>query len=1557
MDADVYVAYVNKATIKYKTYAKDQVSPNDFGNPKFANTMGQALYDPTIGKEVHHNNKGQIIYDSLIYDQAKDGPAGTEVYVSRHGEIEDATVILTQWIYNENGQRERKDVEQIQNFNKHNIIIVDATDSYDFHHAVYEEVNAIVDALSYDFLQVNGTLPMVNLIGHSRGGVVNIMYATKHPYNVSSVYSIDTPYRSLVVGAVKNTPGADDALRAIEEEIFGFYSADYSEGTTPFTYMLTAPGAQDFLNYNVIDGTMEAWNAAVAEAASKGHIINAHAIGSAASGAFLWAKLQPMLQKLKDMLDSGSEWLSSNMYGILETIEDIVGAEMDEGFEETLSEILSAVAVGVVGGTVVGLLAKALKPVIVGAVIFTVVSVAVYAIFDIRYMELDFTPPVLRLLSDYIDVAGEAIALAADAILDGLCQWIDISESFKDSVIEQISAAFDRTGVIFDGVIGTTNLVANLPNALCYIMANLIGFENGEVVIYDDIFIDLDSQLATGFDGFNRFYQIHGAATAEVCNEITLHNYSHDDEVNIAYIADDLKAKAEAIDDAIAAAGVAPVSYGGIDPDNQAGLYNIYTSLYDYEQTDIEGEIRITGYDGDLSSGRLLIPTYLNGYPVVEISPTAFCGNTSIEYLYIGANILTLREGTFAGCVNLNTIIFEDGRLLNIEPEVFKGDTSIAYINAIPSKVTYIGYDNFAQTPWLTAEIAKLSAGEYFRVGEPMFETVAKIVDNTVVEVVVETKAVILAYKNNVKDYELILDGGKRIAGDFTVVNEAVGSEMGRIKKLIIRDAVYFEYAFKGMAFSELVIDYEKTEGNKYGVIPKGAFENCTGIVSVVLGANVIYIDDDAFLGCTGLDVIYVMDGALPYIYDIDYENHPNDIPEVRTFAKAIEFNYELNGQTVVEYREAEYMSMLTGGNFPNISALGYNIVWRDAEGNRYSAGSAWTKSAQEDWILTGELVPIYYNVILYMVITDGVNWISDAYIFQYTVSDTVVFGDGLTSIGYGLSDFETEGYEFLGFYWNGDTTKTIVTGFGAGNTGDMEYTALYKAEQYKLEVKTNANDESSAVESYYFEFGEYMSIKGEINSWKGEGYTYTYRIESSDEAMLGEEGIWSVAGDVRYSIVWTPIEYTATFVNGETHRIETTFTVESGVSSATFAQIEEEMKQNSILGGLIFNGWKYYGELGGGITCGEIPKGRAGNVILQAQWRYPVVSTQGNTNITVTLDNTVLDFAGADATKIYSVTVAVTVRSFSLWGNANEEYIMSMTFAGGRSYDIYMKNMRIKGRVTLTGSGTGATAINAGNAIGIKIYYTGACAITGGAGGNGVNGTTAGSNGGNGGAGGKAIDAKALSFGMIGTGSLAITGGAGGNGGNGAAGTNGINGGKGANVSGNLFKPKNGENGGAGGVGGNGGNGGNGGSGGYAISCASITVDDGSVNLYATGGAGGSGGNGGNGGKGGNGGAGGDDNNAFIIANPGNGGNGGNGGAGGNGGSNGTGSEAISMSGTAPASIVKTKGASGHVGQKGNGGAGGSGGAGGDKGAVGSNGSNGSNGSTGASGNNGALV
>lgn len=129
---------------------------------------------------------------------------GVNVYYAREGEIlhklsADNYVFYTGTKYSPTYVKE---VDMIDDVSKHIVLIYDASNPQGGHKEVYNEFHTLLDTISSQYKSLTGLLPIYNLIGHSRGGITNLMFATEHPYNVDKVMSVGTPYRGSRLGMI-----------------------------------------------------------------------------------------------------------------------------------------------------------------------------------------------------------------------------------------------------------------------------------------------------------------------------------------------------------------------------------------------------------------------------------------------------------------------------------------------------------------------------------------------------------------------------------------------------------------------------------------------------------------------------------------------------------------------------------------------------------------------------------------------------------------------------------------------------------------------------------------------------------------------------------------------------------------------------------------------------------------------------------------------------------------------------------------------------------------------------------------------------------------------------------------------------------------------------------------------------------------------------------------------------------------------------------------------------------------------------------------------------------
>lgn len=96
---------------------------------------------------------------------------------------------------------------------KHCIIVYNSNDGgqgFDYEFGNFEN---IANRLALDFKYVHGYVPKINLIGHSRGGLVAQAYANKYPRNVTGIYTLGTPFLGSRTGKLlEDLPGLAEPL-------------------------------------------------------------------------------------------------------------------------------------------------------------------------------------------------------------------------------------------------------------------------------------------------------------------------------------------------------------------------------------------------------------------------------------------------------------------------------------------------------------------------------------------------------------------------------------------------------------------------------------------------------------------------------------------------------------------------------------------------------------------------------------------------------------------------------------------------------------------------------------------------------------------------------------------------------------------------------------------------------------------------------------------------------------------------------------------------------------------------------------------------------------------------------------------------------------------------------------------------------------------------------------------------------------------------------------------------------------------------------------------------
>lgn len=197
-------------------------------------------YSVKDGKELAYNSSSIInrIYQRLNGQMTLYRAAG--IYKESSGDFD---FELKKYSYEDYiNSRGGKVTSVIDDVSKHIVIVYNSDVPNKSNYTVYNEFHTILDNISAQYKNLTGVVPRFNLVGHSRGGITNIMYATEHPYNVASVFSMGAPYSGSVLGQLE-----------ILLKIMNYTNDNYE---------IINEGVRSIMNEEELQGIRNAWNSA-----------------------------------------------------------------------------------------------------------------------------------------------------------------------------------------------------------------------------------------------------------------------------------------------------------------------------------------------------------------------------------------------------------------------------------------------------------------------------------------------------------------------------------------------------------------------------------------------------------------------------------------------------------------------------------------------------------------------------------------------------------------------------------------------------------------------------------------------------------------------------------------------------------------------------------------------------------------------------------------------------------------------------------------------------------------------------------------------------------------------------------------------------------------------------------------------------------------------------------------------------------------------------------------------------------------------------------------------
>lgn len=608
-----------------------------------------------------------------------------------------------------------------------------------------------------------------------------------------------------------------------------------------------------------------------------------------------------------------------------------------------------------------------------------------------------------------------------------------------------------------------------------------------EWTVYDDLFINVESQLAYGYEGDNihrewRKFNIFEGNFDKVaqCNTPIVHNLETRDVKIIKYI-----------------------------------LANIETgSNLEYMTSDRENNtVSIEGYYGVLPTENYVIPATIKNKTVSSIGSYAYADNfynKNITTVTIPASVTSIEGGAFYGCTQLENVIFETGsKLTSIGPEAFAGCTNLTSIT-LPDSITTISSDAFTGCSSLSnftigKNVSNLSPTAFrgctsltsFSVNteNTLFTSNSGVLFSKDLQQLVlyplgkssttytlpnaTTEILINAFAGNKYLTTVNLNMTEILRENAFYGCSNLSSITGNYVNFVEIDALAETYWYKNNSSSYItlgnaLIKYHGSENEielkDYFSISEFAFAFNDNILKVIIDDNIVNIGSLAFYGCQNLqevqllnpnNIIFIGDATFEYnsenrkiyvpqtLYNEYLSNdfwqlYSNDILVHET-----NITFDHNGGTGNTSGSVYYQDYL---DLPDSTRDGYYLEgWYDnesLEGDPFNEQTPWN-SMDETVTFYAKWTPLEYLITYH---TNG-GYLNETTEI-YTVENAVTYAIPTKT-----------GFTFAGWYYDAGLTQYAGTGFSAGEIGDKVLYAKWSGNTYTIELDLNddAKDPASA--------------------------------------------------------------------------------------------------------------------------------------------------------------------------------------------------------------------------------------------------------------------------------------------------------------------------------------------------------------------------------------------------------------------------------------------------------------------------------------------------------------
>lgn len=173
-------------------------------------------------------------------------------------------------------------------FSKHSIIVYNSGSDFDYDtEDAYNRFKITIDTIVNQYWESNGYIyPKMNLIGHSRGTIINLKYATQYPDRIDSMFALGGLFNGTdILRHLYNSMGSDpiEVKAALIQAAFGYtpdndnnYHGTGSEILEMMIPFITCPFVLDMSTESYTLSLRSAWNDAVQNKPIKGYAIGSY---------------------------------------------------------------------------------------------------------------------------------------------------------------------------------------------------------------------------------------------------------------------------------------------------------------------------------------------------------------------------------------------------------------------------------------------------------------------------------------------------------------------------------------------------------------------------------------------------------------------------------------------------------------------------------------------------------------------------------------------------------------------------------------------------------------------------------------------------------------------------------------------------------------------------------------------------------------------------------------------------------------------------------------------------------------------------------------------------------------------------------------------------------------------------------------------------------------------------------------------------------------------------------------------------------------------------------